>query len=151
MYKTFMALHNMVICKSSFLGPLWVPRYNHKWPEMVVERAKSNPELLCHSSHVCPQNHPLPCALLFYVQGHEQLVQGLSSKGGIATQGKTQCFLLEHQKHFLSFEIDAVTVPRGKLIFFLNKVISKEPSVPVEKCWLSHGKTRNKPKQKNSF
>lgn len=83
MYKTFMALHNMVICKSLFLGPLWVPRYSHKWPEMVVERAKSNPELLCHSSHVCPQKHPLSCALLFYVQGHEQLVQGLSSKGGV--------------------------------------------------------------------
>lgn len=129
MYRMFMALHNeipihnMVVSKSSFLGHLWVSRCNHKWLEMVVKRAKSYPGLLCHSSQACPQNYPLPCAPLFYVQGHEQLVQGLSSKGGIGTQEKTQCFLLEHQKHFLSFEIDVVTVPREKLIFFLTKVI----------------------------
>lgn len=68
MYKTFMALHNMVICKGQFLGPLWVPRYNHKWPEMVVERAKSNPELLCHSSHVSPKPPTALCTFILYAR-----------------------------------------------------------------------------------
>lgn len=67
-------------------------------------------------------------------------------------QGERQHFLPESQKHFVSFEIDPVTVPREKLIFFRTKNHLKgSQQFQWENAGIPLGKTGNKTKWKFSF